>query len=102
MSGRRSPRYSEDPRQRRSARAAARRRAGVQRRLFATGGLTIALVVAVLVVLGVTRVDAHGARTIRYAIDSRLVHQSLPQVAVVPPGTTSARRPLLVFLHGKG
>jgi enterochelin esterase-like enzyme len=56
----------------------------------------------VLVVLGVTRVDAHGARTIRYAIDSRLAHQTLPQVAVVPPGVTSGRRPLLVFLHGKG
>ncbi len=47
-------------------------------------------------------VSTHGARLLRYTIDSAVVHQSLPQVAVIPPGGTSARRPLLVFLHGKG
>ncbi len=47
-------------------------------------------------------VSTHGARLLRYAIDSKVVHQSLPQVAVVPPGGATPGRPLLVFLHGKG
>jgi enterochelin esterase-like enzyme len=46
--------------------------------------------------------DTHGARLVRYSIDSRLVGHSLPQVGVVPPGQATGRRPLLVFLHGKG
>ncbi len=47
-------------------------------------------------------VSTHGARLLRYTIDSKVVHQSLPQVAVVPPGGATTGRPLLVFLHGKG
>jgi S-formylglutathione hydrolase FrmB len=37
---------------------------------------------------------------IRYRIESRYAHRSLPQIAVAPPGVR--RAPLLVFLHGKG
>jgi S-formylglutathione hydrolase FrmB len=47
-------------------------------------------------------VDTHGARVLRFTIDSRFVPQALPVTAVVPAGTTAGRRPLLVFLHGKG
>lgn len=62
----------------------------------------IALTVAVLVVVGGSGADTHGARVLRFSIASPLVHRSLPVVAVVPAGPAGARRPLLVFLHGKG
>jgi enterochelin esterase-like enzyme len=39
---------------------------------------------------------------VRFTIDGPLVHQSLPVAAVVPAGSSHGRRPLLVFLHGKG
>jgi S-formylglutathione hydrolase FrmB len=55
----------------------------------------------VLVVAG-SGADTHGARVLRFTIVSRLVHRSLPVVAVVPAGGGGRRRPLLVFLHGKG
>ena len=45
--------------------------------------------------------DTYGARLLRYSISSRLVHQSLPQVGVIPAGNPTGPRPLLVFLHGK-
>jgi S-formylglutathione hydrolase FrmB len=44
---------------------------------------------------------AHRTTVIRYDVRSRYVHQTLPQVAAVPPGRRRAR-PLLVFLHGRG
>jgi S-formylglutathione hydrolase FrmB len=52
-------------------------------------------------------VSAHGsaanaARVVNFTIDSRLVHQVMPVAAVIPAGTTSRPRPLLVFLHGFG
>jgi S-formylglutathione hydrolase FrmB len=56
---------------------------------------------AVLVVTG-WGADTRGARVLRFSIASRFVHRSLPVVAVVPAGAGSRRRPLLVFLHGKG
>ncbi|MEA2221370.1 MAG: hypothetical protein QOJ35_3996 [Solirubrobacteraceae bacterium] len=37
----------------------------------------------------------------RYDVRSRFVHRTLPQVAAIPPGAGD-RRPLLVFLHGRG
>ncbi len=46
--------------------------------------------------------DQHGARVIDFTIASRYVHQTLPEVAVTPPGSNGSGRPLLVFLHGKG
>jgi S-formylglutathione hydrolase FrmB len=42
----------------------------------------------------------HGTHETRFEISSRLLHRSLPAVAVVPPGTDGRGRPLLVFLHG--
>jgi hypothetical protein len=45
---------------------------------------------------------AHGARILRYDIRSRFVLRTLPQVAALPRGAGSARRPLLVFLRGRG
>ena len=44
---------------------------------------------------------AHGATIVRYDIRSRFVHETLPQTAAIPPGAAE-RRPLLVFLHGRG
>jgi S-formylglutathione hydrolase FrmB len=46
--------------------------------------------------------DTHGAQVVRYTIDSHRVHQAMPQAGVVPGGAGDMRRPLLVFLHGKG
>ena len=44
---------------------------------------------------------AHGVKVVRYKVHSRFVHRALPQTAVLPAGG-GARRPLLVFLHGRG
>jgi poly(3-hydroxybutyrate) depolymerase len=66
--------------------------------------LVATLVVVSGAVLAVTGLgaDTQGARVLRFTIASRFVHRSLPVVAVVPAGAGSRRRPLLVFLHGKG
>jgi len=49
---------------------------------------------------------AHGAQILRYDVRSRFVNRTLPQVAAIPRGAGAgrrdARRPLLVFLHGRG
>lgn len=46
---------------------------------------------------------AHGATIVRYDIRSHFVHRTLPQTAAIPPGVgDGGRRPLLVFLHGRG
>ncbi len=77
----------------------------------------MALLAVVVVVTGVWQVRrhwpgdvrtgsaaAHGARILRYDVRSRLVGRTLPQVAAIPRGAGAgdARRPLLVFLHGRG
>ncbi len=83
-------------------RSRARQRALRRRRLSAVGVLGVLVaVLAALIIRGLAGTDTHGAKLIRYTIDSRLVHQSLGQVAVIPPGGSAAGRPLLVFLHGK-
>jgi enterochelin esterase-like enzyme len=41
-----------------------------------------------------------GARFVRFDLDSRLVRARLHETLVIPPG--GGRRPLLVFLHGRG
>ncbi len=72
--------------------------------------LVLGVVAAAIVVLVITLSgngdrsggNRSGAQVIDFTIDSRLVHGTLPAVAVIPPGTTGAGRPLLVFLHGKG
>lgn len=65
-------------------------------------GAVTALAAVVVLVVASAGVDEDGARVIRFSIASRYVHRTLPEVAVVPPGTNGAGRPLLVFLHGKG
>jgi S-formylglutathione hydrolase FrmB len=43
-----------------------------------------------------------GATIETFTIKSRLTHQTLPVAAVIPSDATGRKRPLLVFLHGKG
>jgi S-formylglutathione hydrolase FrmB len=64
--------------------------------------LIVVLVVVVVVVHEVVDVDTHGARVVHFTVDSRLVHRTLTETAVIPQGGSGAGRPLLVFLHGKG
>ena len=46
---------------------------------------------------------AHGARILHYEVRSRFTHRTLAQTAAIPAGADSGpRRPLLVFLHGRG
>lgn len=47
-------------------------------------------------------VDEHGAQVIRFSVRSRYVGATLPEVAVIAPGSAPRPRALLVFLHGKG
>jgi S-formylglutathione hydrolase FrmB len=93
----RPPRYLSQSTPRRRRGSYRRRRAGVLAALVAVG------VAVWLLVAGVPgSVDAHGARVFHYAIASRLVKGSHSQVGIVPPGRHAAKRPLLVFLYGKG
>jgi S-formylglutathione hydrolase FrmB len=85
---------------------------GIHRRRRAVA----ALVVIALVAVGATEARrylpgdvrsgsaaAHGAGIERYSVRSRFVHRTLPQVAAVPRAAGDGkRRPLLVFLHGRG
>lgn len=74
-----------------------------RRWLVALLGLLAALLLVGLLAGFVLRASStQGSRVVQYEIDSRLVHRKLPQVAVIPPGGTAGRRPLLVYLHGKG
>jgi enterochelin esterase-like enzyme len=82
----------------RSAARARRRR----RRLAVAAVIVLAIALLALFVRSLLVPNTQGAHVLRYTIDSRLAHGSLPQVAVVPPGDAHAPRPLLVFLHGKG
>ncbi len=47
--------------------------------------------------------DARGAREVPFTVHSRFVGRDLHEVAAVPAGVSARdRRPLLVFLHGRG
>lgn len=59
--------------------------------------VAIGLVVAAQLLAGP---DMRGAHERRFTVHSRLVGRDLEEVAAVPAG--SGRRPLLVFLHGRG
>jgi S-formylglutathione hydrolase FrmB len=67
-------------------------------------GVFVVVVLAVLVGVPalVPAAATRGARIVRFKINSLLVHQVLPVAAVIPSGAIGLRRPLLVFLHGKG
>jgi S-formylglutathione hydrolase FrmB len=65
-------------------------------------GVVTAIAAGAALALGAFNVDTHGARVVRFTIDSRYVHKSLPVAAVIPGGAGTGRRPLVVFLHGKG
>lgn len=72
------------------------------RRVWGLLVLAAVLAVGVVVVLRTGAIDTHGAREIRFAIHSGAIGASLPVVAVIPPHSDGAGRPLLVFLHGRG
>ena len=72
------------------------------RRVVALGALAAFSAGAVVAVSAALGVDRHGARVIRFSIASRLVGQTLDEVAVVPRGASGTGRPLLVVVHGKG
>jgi poly(3-hydroxybutyrate) depolymerase len=46
--------------------------------------------------------DRRGAQERRFTVHSRFVGRDLEEVAAVPAGASGSRRPLLVFLHGRG
>ncbi len=86
-----------------------RRRTFVRRRILAAAAVLVLLVVSVTQALdhlpGKVRsgaAAAHGATILRYDVRSRFVHRTLRQVAAIPRGAGAERRPLLVFLHGRG
>jgi S-formylglutathione hydrolase FrmB len=62
----------------------------------------VGAVIWALAFSGLGDVDTQGAEVVRYTIDSPLTHRALAQVAVVPTGSSTARRPLVIYLHGKG
>jgi poly(3-hydroxybutyrate) depolymerase len=82
---------------RRLRRARARRRRALLLALLVLVCLAVALTVT-----NVLAVDKHGANVQHFQIHSERVHSTLNEALVVPPGSDGARRPLLVFLHGKG
>ncbi|MGH2851679.1 MAG: alpha/beta hydrolase [Solirubrobacteraceae bacterium] len=67
----------------------------------AAGTLTLLLGGGALFATEALSVDQHRVRVIHFTIHSRFVGTH-DEVVVVPPGTSGAGRPLLVFLHGKG
>jgi S-formylglutathione hydrolase FrmB len=67
--------------------------------------VVVALGVCVAVVAVATSAgpDRHGADVRHFTVKSRLVGRSLHEIGVVPAGLAAGeRRPLLVFLHGRG
>jgi len=69
----------------------------------------VAALVLALVVLGgllVSHVQEgtsrQGARVVHFTIDSAHVQRTMRETAVIPAGSDGRRRPLLVFLHGRG
>ena len=68
-----------------------------------TSALSAVLVTALAVTLATAArgTDQRGARIVTFTIASPLVHATMPIAAVVPAGSTTRPRSLLVFLHGK-
>jgi S-formylglutathione hydrolase FrmB len=81
-------------------------RSAIVRRRIAAVGVLVAAVVGLWLVLGRGSdgvADPRGARVERIVVDSAAVGERLPVSVVVPRGADAgSRRPLLVFLHGRG
>jgi S-formylglutathione hydrolase FrmB len=77
-----------------------------RRRRVAVGLLGLALGLAAYLVLAATvfaPVDRHGARLIHLHVHSRAVGRELGVNVIVPPRVAPrGKRPLLVYLHGRG
>lgn len=73
-----------------------------RRRLLAIAILAGIGVVVWRVVDGIFGTDTHGAQVEHLTIGSQAVGRELPVTVVVPAGDSGDRRPLLVFLHGRG
>src|SRR3954454_10711468 len=66
-------------------------------------GVAIAAAAAGFAVASLAGPDKHGASVRRFTVKSRLVGRSLHEIGVVPAGLAAGeRRPMLVFLHGRG
>lgn len=85
-----------------ASRPSVRGRAIWRRRLLATAILLGVGVVAWRLAADALGPDTHGAQTESLTIDSKAVGDELPVSVVVPAGEGRGRRPLLVFLHGRG
>jgi enterochelin esterase-like enzyme len=75
------------------------------RRLVLPALVAAAVAVTALLVAGslLAGTDTHGARIVRFTLASRLAGRSLHEQAAIPAGVAAGeRRPLLVFLHGRG
>lgn len=80
-----------------------RNRRARRRRLIGLAAAAAAVLGTKALVRGAAGPDTLGAAINRYEIDSRLVKRPQAQTAVVPDGAGGRdRRPLLVFLHGRG
>jgi enterochelin esterase-like enzyme len=65
--------------------------------------LVAALALAAGLVVAAVMPDRHGAHDVSFSVKSRLVGRTLHEKAVVPAGASdSDRRPLIVWLHGRG
>ncbi|MFL5896705.1 MAG: alpha/beta hydrolase [Thermoleophilaceae bacterium] len=84
-----------------TSRAARLRRVRRRRRLAALSALALFVLAGFAVARHTIWPDKHGARTLHLTIASRYVHRRLGVSVVVPAGA-AGRRPLLVFLHGRG
>jgi hypothetical protein len=51
------------------------------------------------------RASMAGIRIVRFDLHSRMIHRTVPEIGLVPAASSAtppgARRPMLVFLHGR-
>jgi S-formylglutathione hydrolase FrmB len=73
-----------------------------RRRAALLAAAAVALTAVAIGLSGAHATNSRGATIIHYTVSSVLAHQELAQTAIVPAGASRPRRPLLVFLHGKG
>jgi S-formylglutathione hydrolase FrmB len=85
------------------------RRAPARTRHFGFVAVAVVLVLAIAgfvayrIVFPGVHPDRYGMRLVRFRIHSRLVGEDLTQLGVLPPALPDGRRrPLLVWLHGRG